>query len=65
VRNELAEEVRDAGDEGGGTIIGLPSILTTKREGKEEQDSLFALAGLSSYLCRLCPLCQSAQAMGR
>jgi hypothetical protein len=31
----LAEEVRDVVDEGGGTIIGLPSILTAMPRGRK------------------------------
>jgi hypothetical protein len=43
----------------------LTSILMTKREEKEEKRCVsLALAGLSSYLCRLCTLCVHLSVLG-
>ena len=41
------------------------SILTTKTEEKKGKDAfLLALFGLSSYPCRVCPMCVSLSRLG-
>jgi hypothetical protein len=40
------------------------SILTTKRGKGKKKKLVLARAGLSSYLCRPCAICQSVQARG-
>jgi len=43
-----------------------PTVNPNDQDGRKRKGKMLvlALAGLSSYLCRLCPMCQSVQTRG-
>jgi hypothetical protein len=51
-RNELAGEVCDAADEGGGTIIGLPSILIAIYGGRKVAVLIVRNCGTTDFFAK-------------
>jgi hypothetical protein len=49
-----------------GKVQAEPTVKSNDQDRRKggKKILLFALSGLSSYLCRLCPMCQSVQARG-